>query len=180
MNSRVRLRPTRAADLDFIGRLQQDAALQLQVEPWERSQHEAALRFADFRHFVVESGAGLEPVGIAVLGGCLSPVGAIELKHLLVQPQSQDLCRSAMRMAKRLAFDELGAHRVWLYVAGRHAEGQALCEQEGFQLEGCLRDAMRGPGNKPAGGGDYDALTVWAMLQQEFAARRIQGLELFA
>lgn len=180
MNSRVRLRPTRAADLDFVGALQHDAASHALVEPWERGQHEAALRFADFRHFVVEGGAGLEPVGFVVLGGCLSPVRALEIKHLMVQPQGQGLGRAALRMAKRLAFDEFGAHRLWLQVVGRNAAGQALCGKEGFQLEGRLRDAVRGPENEPAGGTGFDALAVWAMLQQEFAARRAQGLELIA
>jgi diamine N-acetyltransferase len=59
--SGLRLRPTMTSDLDFVGTVEQDAQNLPFITPWERTQHEGAVRFPDFRHFIVE--AGLEAVG---------------------------------------------------------------------------------------------------------------------
>jgi RimJ/RimL family protein N-acetyltransferase len=168
---RVRLRPTMQSDLAFVLTLEQDPANLPFITPWERTQHEAAIRFPDFRHFVIEGGAGLDAAGFLILIGCRSQHQSLELKRMVVQNKRCGIGRAALRVCKRMSFDDLGAHRLWLDVKSLNTGAKALYESEGFRVEGCLRDAVR-----VAGG--YDSLIVMSMLRGEFEQRRSQGLEL--
>ena len=171
--ARVRLRPTMQSDLEYVLSLEHDDENLPFITPWERTQHEAAIRFPDFRHFVVEGGDELDPVGFLILTGCRSPHQSVELKRMVVQTKRQGYGRAALRIAKKVAFDDLGAHRFWLDVKSRNTGAKALYDSEGFVHEGMLRDAV-----KVADG--FDSLIVMAMLQREFEARRARALELFA
>lgn len=168
--ARVRLRPTMQSDLAFVLSLEQDPANLPFITPWERTQHEAAIRFPDFRHFVIEGGGGLDAVGFLIFIGCRSQHHALELKRMVVQNKRQGYGRAALRVAKKIAFDDLGAHRFWLDVKSLNTGAKALYESEGFCLEGTLREAVR-----VAGG--YDSLIVMSMLHTEFEQRRSSGLE---
>jgi diamine N-acetyltransferase len=48
-----------------------------------------------------------------------------------------------LRALTAWAFDEAGAHRVWLDVKDANARAQALYESEGFVREGVLRETLR-------------------------------------
>ena len=169
--ARVRLRPTMQSDLDFVLSVERDPANLPSITPWERTQHEAAIRFPDFRHFVVEGGDDLAPVGFLILIGCRSPNLSIELKRMVVQVQGAGFGRAALRVAKKVAFDDLGAHRFWLDVRTHNARARGLYDSEGFVLEGTLREAVRGTGG-------FDSLAVLSMLETEFEARRARAQEL--
>lgn len=171
--ARVRLRPTMQSDLDFVLTLEQDDANLPFITPWERTQHEAAIRFPDFRHFIVEGGPGLDAVGFLILVGCRSRHLSLELKRMVVQTKRQGYGRAALHLAKKIAFDDLGAHRLWLDVKSRNTGAAALYCAEGFVQEGVLRDAV-----KVAQG--FDSLVVMSMLRPEFEARRAAALELAA
>lgn len=173
MNARVRLRPTMQSDLDFVLSLEQDPENLPFITPWERTQHEAAIRFPDFRHFIVEAGPGLEAAGFLILSGCRSPHQSLELKRMVVGAKGQGWGRAALRMAKKVAFDDLGAHRLWLDVQKRNGRARAFYDSEGFVAEGELRESLR-----LADG--FESQVVMAMLAAEFAARRDGGLELRA
>jgi len=168
--ARVRLRPTMSSDLEYVVSLEQSSENIDFITPWDRTQHEAAIRFPDFRHFIVEGGEGLEAVGFLILIGCRSPHNAIELKRMVVQAKGAGFGRAALRMAKKVAFDDLGAHRFWLDVRDYNTRAQALYRSEGFVIDGELREAVR-----TAGG--FESLIVMSMLHHEFLARRDQGLE---
>jgi diamine N-acetyltransferase len=76
-------------------------------------------------------------------------------------------------VAKKIAFDDLNAHRFWLDVKKRNTRAQALYNSEGFVLEGELREAVKTDDG-------FDSLIVMSMLRQEFTGRRELGLELRA
>ena len=170
---RVRLRPTMQSDLDFVLSLEQDPANLPFITPWERMQHEAAIRFPDFRHFIIEGGEGLQAMGFLLLIGCKSPNHSLELKRMVVQSKGGGVGRAALRMAKKVAFDDLGAHRFWLDVRTHNTRAKALYDSEGFVVEGVLRESVRGAAG-------YESLVVMSMLQQEFVQRRAGQLELAA
>jgi len=159
------------SDLDYVLTLEHDPANLPDITPWERMQHEAAIRFPDFRHFIIEAGPGLDAVGFLILIGCRSPHHSLELKRMVVQTKGQGMGRAALRLVKKIAFDDLGAHRLWLDVKARNLRAKALYDSEGFCLEGRLRDAVR-----VADG--YDSLWLLSLLQTEFDQRRASGLEL--
>ena len=109
------------------------------------------------------------------------PESQITVKLIEGEDGQVDCGETTMEPEVIMTMEADTAHRFWLGLAGRNARAQAFCVKEGFVLEGRLRDAVRGPGgDEPAAGPGYDALVVLAMLQQEFAARRAQGLEMFA
>lgn len=170
---RMRLRPTMSSDLEFVVSLEQDADNLPYITPWERTQHEAAIRFPDFRHFILEGGPGLDAVGFLILIGCRSQHQSLELKRMVVRSKGQGYGRAALRVAKKVTFDDLGAHRLWLDVKKRNTRAKALYDSEGFVVEGELRESVR-----VADG--FESLTVMSMLQAEFAARRAAALELAA
>ncbi len=169
--SRVRLRPTMSSDLEYVVSLERDADNLAFIAPWERTQHDAAIRFPDFRHFIVEGGEGLHPVGFLILIGCRSHDQSLELKRMVIQAKGSGFGRAALRVAKKVAFDDLGAHRLWLDLKTRNTRAKALYDSEGFVVEGQLRDAV-----KVAGG--FESLIVMSMLRPEFTGRRSLGLEL--
>ena len=113
---RVRLRPTMLSDLDYVLSVEQDAQNLPFITPWERTQHEGAVRFPDFRHFIIEAGPQYERAGFVILQGCRNPNGSVELKRIVLQPKGQGLGRACVRLLKQMAFRDLKAHRFWLDV----------------------------------------------------------------
>lgn len=168
---RVRLRPTMQSDLEFVLSLERDPENLPYITPWERIQHEAAIRFPDFRHFIIECGEGLEAGGFLILIGCRNQHQSIELKRMVVRDKNRGFGRAALRVAKKVAFDDLGAHRFWLDIKKRNTRARGLYDSEGFLFEGELREAVKLQEG-------YDSLVVMSMLQAEFAARRARALEL--
>jgi diamine N-acetyltransferase len=172
-SARVRLRPTMSSDLEFVVSLESDPVNLPFITPWERTQHEAAIRFPDFRHFIIEGGPGLDAVGFLILIGCRSQHKSLELKRMVVNSKGAGFGRAALRVAKKVAFDDLAAHRLWLDVKAGNSRAQALYDSEGFVVEGKLREAV-----KVSGG--FESLVVMSMLRAEFAGRRGLGLEMQA
>lgn len=170
---RMRLRPTMSSDIAFVLSLERDPENLPDITPWEKTQHEAAIRFPDFRHFILEGGPGLDAVGFLILIGCRSQHQSLELKRMVVRTKGQGYGRAALRVAKKVAFDDLGAHRLWLDVKKRNTRAKALYDSEGFVVEGELRESVKVQGG-------FESLTVMSMLQAEFAARRAAARELAA
>ncbi|RYF15254.1 MAG: N-acetyltransferase [Comamonadaceae bacterium] len=169
--ARVRLRPTMQSDLEYVLSLERDRENLPYITPWERIQHEAAIRFPDFRHFIIETGPELERGGFLILIGCRNQHQSIELKRMVVQDKHQGFGRAALRVVKKIAFGDLGAHRFWLDIKKLNGRARALYDSEGFVFEGELREAV-----KIAGG--YDSLVVMSMLDGEYAQRRSRAQEL--
>ena len=86
---------------------------------------------------------------------------------LLLTIDSPDFC---LRVAKKVAFDDLGAHRLWLDVKTHNTRAKALYDSEGFVVEGLLRESVRTDSG-------FESLVVMSMLQSEFTARRSLVLE---
>jgi diamine N-acetyltransferase len=161
---RTRLRPTMLSDLDYVVSLERDPENLPYITPWDRTQHEAAIRFPDMRHFIIEAGAGLDAAGFLILIGCRSPHHSLELKRMVVQHKGQGVGRSALRVALRVAFEDLQAHRFWLDVKSANLRAKALYDSEGFVKEGVLREAV-----KLSTG--YESLVLMSLLRAEFEAR---------
>ena len=160
----VRLRPTMLSDLDFVISVEQDPTNRPFITPWDRTQHEGAIRFPDFRHFIVEAGAGYPSAGFVILQGCRNPHRSIELKRIVLVRKGDGIGRACLRLLAQMAFRDLGAHRFWLDVKARNLRAQRLYLSEGFVEEGRLRESVRTDEG-------YDALVVMSMLEAEHAGR---------
>ncbi len=168
----VRLRPTMLSDLDFVTGVERDAHNLPFITPWERTQHEGALRIPDLRHFIVEAGAAGERDGFVIVQGCRNPHKSVELKRIVLQSKGRGLGRRCVRLLKQMAFRDLHAHRFWLDVKALNTRALALYASEGFVEEGRLRESVRVHGTD-----GYDSLIVMSLLDREYEARLALGLE---
>ncbi|PTT81762.1 spermidine acetyltransferase [Pelomonas sp. HMWF004] len=180
----LRLRPTMLSDLDWVVSVERDGANLPFITPWERTQHEGAIRFPDSRHFIVESWSATaeseapadtaERIGFVILQGCRNPNGSVELKRLVLQAKGRGLGREAVRQLKAMAFTQLKAHRFWLDVKSLNTRALKLYQSEGFVEEGRLRESVR---VTTQGADGYDSLIVMSLLDREYQARVALGLE---
>lgn len=164
------------SDLDYVIGVETDSHNLPFITPWERPQHEGALRIPDFRHFIVESGEAYERTGFVILQGCRNPHRSVELKRMVLQSEDQGhgLGRACVRYLKRMAYRDLRAHRFWLDVKQLNTRAHALYLSEGFVEEGRLRESVR---ITIDGADGYDSLIVMSMLDREYHARVALGLE---
>jgi len=153
------------SDLDFVLSVERDPANLPFITPWDRTQHEGAIRFPDFRHFIVEAGTGTQAAGFVILQGCRNPHHSVELKRIVLQDKGRGLGRACVRLLAGMAFESLGAHRFWLDVKARNVRAQALYRSEGFVEEGRLRDSVKDEDG-------WDSLVVMSLLEHEYRARK--------
>jgi RimJ/RimL family protein N-acetyltransferase len=151
------------SDLDFVISVENDPANRPFITPWDRTQHEGAVRFPDFRHFIIETGPDYASSGFVILQGCRNPNHSVELKRIVLQPKGQGLGRRCVRLLAQMAFRDLGAHRFWLDVRSQNTRALQLYRSEGFVEEGRLRDSVTTEDG-------YDSLVVMSLLEDEYQA----------
>lgn len=156
------VRRATAADLDFVLAAEHADDNRRGVEPWKRSQHESALADPDFRYLVVETEEHGR-MGYIILAGCSGSHRNIEFKRLVITDKGRGFGRVAVRHVKRVAFEELEAHRLWLDVKAWNQRAQHLYQSEGFVREGLLRECLRTVDG-------HESLVVMSMLEDEYKA----------
>lgn len=157
---RIRLRPTIESDLDFVLGAEQAAENRAFVGVWMPEQHRAALESEDLSHLVIENADG-ELVGYVILAGLADANNSIEFRRIVVTEKNRGYGKEALREIKKLAFEELKAHRLWLDVKEANAPARHIYETMGFQTEGVLRECLKTETG-------YESLVVMSMLRGEY------------
>jgi diamine N-acetyltransferase len=156
----VALRTTTEFDLDWVVRTEHAAENAELISCWPRARHSAALRDPNIRHLIITD-AGGERLGYAILRGLTDDESNLELLRIVVAEPGRGAGRAALRLIKRLVFDELNRHRLWLDVVPTNVRARALYLSEGFAEEGILREAAR----RPSG---YVPLIMMSLLEGEW------------
>lgn len=116
------------------------------VGQWSEERRRATLAGGDARYYVSETESG-EVQAYAILRGISEESRAIELKRIVVAVPERGLGRRILRELMRIAFRELGAHRLFLDVYEDNARARHLYESLGFQYEGVMREATHRAGH---------------------------------
>jgi diamine N-acetyltransferase len=156
----LRLRPTREDDLDYVVAAEADPDNAPFLAPSPRDVHLDFLLDARHRHLIAEAGG--RAVGFALLR--LHPEDrAVELRRLAVTEKGRGYGRATLALAIRAAFEEHGAHRLWLDVKPHNERALALYRSAGFVEEGLLRDALYLDGR-------FESLIVMSILRHEWTS----------
>lgn len=139
----VRLRRTREDDLDFVLDAEQCEENRTFILPWARERHAAALTSEDLAHLIIETEADGSRVGYIILAGLADMNQSLELRRIVITEKNRGYGKEVLRLIKRLAFEELGAHRLWLDLKEHNRRARRLYESEGFVIEACCASASR-------------------------------------
>ena len=155
--------PTSEADLDTVLAMEKDEVNAQTIRQWPREKHRAAIDDPSIAHLLVRATTDNRVVGFIVLVGLDDPDGNVEFKRIVIAEKDRGFGRAAVRQIVRLAFTELGAHRLGLEVMRDNAPAIRLYQSEGFTYEGIHRQSMKR-------GDTYADLVVMSMLASEFTA----------
>ena len=157
----IRLLRTGENDLDFVLSAEQSAENRPFVSEWRRAQHLDALTSPDVLHLIIENIADASRVGYVILAGLADTNQNLELRRIVVTDKGKGYGKEALRLVKRLAFEELKAHRLWLDVKEHNLRARHLYESEGFVAEGVLRECIKAEVG-------FESLVVMSMLYGEY------------
>ena len=164
LQTKISLIPAAYEDLDTILAIERSSENFQYVGHWKRSQHEAAISNLDIAHLkvVVEN----EIVGYLILVGIINPDKSIQLKRIAIEQKGCGFGRQAIRLAKKMVFDRLKAHRFWLDVMVHNKRAYTLYRSEGFIEEGIIREAIKQQDC-------FIDLKLMSILEQEYKSKRL-------
>lgn len=163
--SSVYLRPTAAADLDFVLAAEQAPENALFVWQWSRDRHLQACQDPNERHWVVLDPATQQRVGYTILVDIQDTNQSLLIKRIVIAPKGRGYGRATLEQVLGQAFLTFGAHRVWLDVMADNQRAHALYRSLGFVEEGKLRECA-----KTARG--FLDMWIMSMLRSEFLVRQ--------
>ncbi len=132
-------------DVLAILRLESSPVARGFVGQWSEERHRTTVVSADARYYVSETERG-EIEAYAILRGLREDSRSIELKRIVVGVPERGLGRRVLTEILRIAFEELGAHRLFLDVFEDNARARHLYETLGFKYEGIMRESAHRDG----------------------------------
>ena len=160
-NDRIRLRPTSIADLDFVIRAEQHPENAAFIRQWSRRQHHSAIADDDMAHWIVERRSEGNPLGYIILCGLEDADCSVELKRIVIVEKQQGFGRDACSLVKKVAFEQLKVHRLWLEVMESNKRARRLYTAEGFFSEGIHREAVKVQNR-------FQSVVVMSLLEYEY------------
>lgn len=157
------LRSTRKRDLEFVVRIEIEASKAGVVTLQSFEEHEKYLTYEDIRHLIIEANG--KAVGYLILAGLRDTENrTIEFRRMVVSEKGKGYGRQALRLVKKMAFEEFNAHRLWLDVIDFNERARRLYESENFQIEGVWREHY-----KAKDGNGRESLIFMAILRSEYS-----------
>lgn len=157
----VILRSTQEDDLDFVVDSERQPDNEEYVGQWTKEQHKNALFQEDILHLIVEEKTTNKPVGYVIIAGITNPNRNIEFRRVVILDKGKGLGRETLKLIKKVTFEQLNAHRLWLDVRYKNKRAQNLYKSEGFTEEGILRECILYNGN-------HESLIVMSILKNEY------------
>ncbi len=157
----IRLLDTMEDDLDFVLRAEQSAENCSFISVWTREQHLSTLSSKNLSHLIIENIADGSRVGYIILAGLADANQSIEFLRIVVTEKGKGYGKEALRLVKKMAFQELKAHRLWLDVKEHNVRARHVYESEGFVAEGVLRECIKAEVG-------FESLVVMSMLCGEY------------
>jgi len=129
------------ADLPAIMALEGNPIARQFVGQWSEDRHRTTLTGGDARYYVNQNDSEID--GYVILRGLSEDSRSIELKRVVVATPGRGVGRRILTEILRIAFRELGAHRLFLDVFEDNARARHLYESLGFKQEGVMREAAQ-------------------------------------
>jgi RimJ/RimL family protein N-acetyltransferase len=155
------LRNTREADINYVVDVEQRPDNALYVGQWTKEQHLNSLYQEDILHLIIEDKTTNEPVGYVIMAGLANSNHNIEFRRIVISGKGKGFGRETLKLIKKIAFEQLHTHRLWLDVRLKNQIAQNLYISEGFIEEGILRECIFYNGN-------YESLIVMSILESEY------------
>jgi len=119
------------------------------------------MQHPDVLHLMIESIETGFPVGYIILAGMKNLNHAVEIRRIAISEKEQGYGGDTLKLAMKLAFGDMNAHRLWLDTRVHNTIAQHAYESAGFIYEGILRDAARI-------GDTYESVKIYSMLRPEY------------
>jgi RimJ/RimL family protein N-acetyltransferase len=159
----MKFRRATAADIAHICSLERLPQFRTFVGSWPPDEHLKNLTNPDASYLVAEDEQG-NIAAFAVLRGLLSEHHAVEIKRIVVGSPNQGTGKKFLAEIVNRAFDEYGAHRLYLDVFVNNDRALHVYEAFGFRKEGIMRDAIYRDGT-------YHSLVLMSLLDCEYRSQ---------
>ena len=141
-SNRVILRYTQKEDINFVLKAEQDSDNSPYVGQWTKEEHLKSLLNTDIIHLIIDDFKQNKKIGYAILAGINNENKSIELKRIVVIDKGKGFGKEFLNLIKKLVFERLNAHRLWLDVREFNERAQNVYKSEGFNKEGVLRECI--------------------------------------
>ena len=158
---RITFKQTSETDLDFVMVMERAPENAPFIRQWSIQEHRSAISDDNMAHLIVENASNNKVIGYVILIGLENPDKSIELKRIVIEEKNRGFGKEALQLVEKMAFENLGAHRLWLEVMENNDRAIKLYESEGFTLEGVHRESLKQ-------GENYVSLRVMSMLTHEY------------
>jgi len=111
------------------------------VGRWDAGEHAAEMENPSSRYFLARDGT--EVVGFTILRGVGSANQCVQIKRIAVRSAGRGIGSRLLRSVLQICFDDLGAHRVELFVYENNERAYRTYLRAGFVAEGVIRDIHR-------------------------------------
>ncbi|MGD8501790.1 MAG: GNAT family protein [Phycisphaerales bacterium] len=159
---RIAFRPTTEIDLDCVMRMEAAPENVSFIRQWPIQQHQAAILDENVAHLIVQSTSDSKIIGYIILVGLENPDRSIEFKRIVIKEKNKRFGTESLHLVKRIAFENLGAHRLWLEVMEHNERAIQLYESAGFVSEGLHRESLKQ-------GEHFLSLKVMSILAHEYS-----------
>lgn len=129
------------SDIPMMMQIERGEGYARLVGRWDAEQHAAAIGNASCRHYLARD--GLDIAGFAILQNVGSENQCVRLRRIAVQDAGRGIGSRFLQSLLKICFDELGAHRVELFVFEDNERAYRAYLKNGFVEEGVVRDIHR-------------------------------------
>jgi RimJ/RimL family protein N-acetyltransferase len=130
------------------------------VGQWDAEQRAAAIESPSSRYYLAREGDDI--AGFAILQNVGSENQCLRLRRIAVQDAGRGTGSRLLRSLLKVCFDDLGAHRVELFVFEDNERAYRAYLKNGFVEEGIVRDIHRDAD------GSFRSMRLMSLLKPEW------------
>jgi RimJ/RimL family protein N-acetyltransferase len=140
----MKIEPASKSDIPAMMRIERGEGYARLVGRWDAEQHAAAIESPSCRYYLAREGDDI--AGFAMLQNVGSENQCVRLRCIAVQDAGHGTGSRLLQSLLKICFDDLGAHRVELFVFEANERAHRAYLKNGFVDEGIVRDIHRDAG----------------------------------
>jgi len=145
----VSLTPATGSDLDLVMTLERAPGFREFMLPWPQEKHQHAMADPTYRYLLIESNyeAAKDARGFVILQVLGEDRPAVEIIRIAANPPGRGIGEQALELIKSMAFEELGARKLWLDVFDYNERARHVYRKAGFVDEALFRECIQDEGD---------------------------------